>query len=522
MSENRPPHRLIMLSLLILPVLALLLALGPIGAAPADVAAPDDWQIVAEGLANPRGITFGPDGALYVAEAGSGGEGACVPGPEGGNVCYGDSSAITRVTLDETRAATAQERVITGLPSLGDEGTGDAATGAHAVAFDSAGDMYLITGFGADPALRDPAGPFGADGMNFAHLMTADPVAGTFAPWVDLGAYEAIENPDGGPVDTNPFDLLAMGDDFAVIDAGGNNLLSVDGGTGDISNIAVFPSQDVEFPPGTGSTIPSESVPTAVRVGPDGALYVGELTGFPFPAGGASVWRVEPGEDPEVYAAGFSAILDIDFAIDGSLYVLEMFTNGQLSGDPTGAIIRIAPDGHRTEVARDGLIAPTGMTIGPDHALYVSNIGVSAIAGHVVRIPTVLSEATEFVAFLNGDNEVPPVDTDAWGMAQFSLDELTLAYEVHVYNISDITAAHIHIGAPGENGPPIFPLYDGTGPFDPDNPIMGEVQLTPEDVDDLKAGLYYVNVHTTGHPAGEIRGQIGVALPSVYLPVIVP
>jgi hypothetical protein len=407
MSVTRPPHRLIVLTLLVLPVLALLVALGPIGAVTADTAAPAEWQVVAEGLANPRSITFGPDGALYVAEAGSGGEGVCVPGPEGGDVCYGDSGAVTRVTFDSARAATAQERVITGLPSLGDEATGDAATGPHAVAFDAAGDMYLITGLGADPDVRDPAGPFGADGAKFAQLMTADPVADTFTPWVDLGAYEATENPDGAMPDSNPFDLLTVGDDFAVIDAGGNSLLGVDGSTGDISTIAVFPAVDVEFPPGTGSMMPMDAVPTAVRVGPDGAYYVSQLTGFPFPQGGASVWRVEPGEDPEVYATGFSSILDFDFAIDGSLYVLEMFTNGQLSGDPTGAIIRIAPDGHRTVVARDGLVVPTGMTIGPDHALYVSNVGVSAVAGHVVRIPTLLSEATEFAAFLSGDEEVP-------------------------------------------------------------------------------------------------------------------
>jgi glucose/arabinose dehydrogenase len=79
-------------------------------------------KVVAQGLDNPRGIGFGPDGALYVAESGSGGAGPCVAGPEGAEVCFGRSGAVTRITKRS------QHRVLTGLSSVAEEG-GVAATG---------------------------------------------------------------------------------------------------------------------------------------------------------------------------------------------------------------------------------------------------------------------------------------------------------------------------------------------------------------------------------------------------------
>jgi len=510
MQQQRALTRTLLATLAFAALVALFLfALAPTEAAPAGEDAAVDWTVVADGLANPRHLTFGPDGALYVAEAGAGGDGACVDGPEG-RVCLGDSGAVTRVEFDADWMPTSQEQIITGVVSLGAEGTGDGATGPHSVAF-SGGDLYFLTGLGADPALRDPSGPLGAPAADFAQLMSTGP-GDAFAPWVDVGDYETAENPDGGEVDSNPFGMTTVGDDFLITDAGGNDLLAVDGGTGAITTVAVFPDRMFEFPPGSGNMIPVQAVPTSVVVGPDGAYYVSQLTGGPFPVGGANVWRVEPGGDPEAYAEGFTNILDLAFGADGSLYVLEMFTNGMSSGDPTGAVTRIAPDGSRSVIAREGLITPTGMTIGPDHALYVSNFGTSASMGQVVRIPTALSEAEHFTAMLSGDNEVPPVVTDASGVARLHLAaDGTLSWEVAVRDIEDITASHIHQGAPGENGPVIITLYNGTGTFDPDNPISGSAMLTPEQIDTLLAGDYYVNVHTTANPGGEIRGQVMVS-----------
>src|SRR5687768_3126063 len=74
-------------------------------------------KVVADGLDNPRGIGFGPDGALYVAEAGAGGPPPCVSGgPEGGEACFGRSGAVTRITRHS------QKRVLKGLPSVSEPG----------------------------------------------------------------------------------------------------------------------------------------------------------------------------------------------------------------------------------------------------------------------------------------------------------------------------------------------------------------------------------------------------------------
>jgi hypothetical protein len=106
-------------------------------------------------------------------------------------------------------------------------------------------------------------------------------------------------------------------------------------------------------------------------------LYVSELTGFPFPVGGARIYRVVPGEEPAIYADGFTNVIDIAFEPDGSLLVLEIATNSLLSGDPDallpGALIRLKPDGSRQTLLSEGLIMPTAVVIGKDHALYISN-----------------------------------------------------------------------------------------------------------------------------------------------------
>jgi len=387
----------------------LLLALSPTEAAPAaDEAATAEWEVIAAGLANPRGLIFGPDGALYVAEGGSGGPGTCVPNPEGGDRCFGRTGAVTRVTFDDDYAPTGQSQVITGIGSLA-AADGSVTAGPNGVAFHG-DDLYIVTGFGGDPAALEAGGDLGADAADFSKILATGP-GDSFSVWADLGAFEGSENPDEDLADTNPFDLIAHVqsraadvDEFLAVDAGGNTLLGISE-TGQPNVIAVFDETMVEFPPGSGSMMPMDAVPTSVVVGPDGAYYLSQLTGFPFPIGGASIWRVEPGGEPEVHEAGFTNILDLAFDDEGNLYVLEMFVNGILSGDPTGAITRVAPDGERTLIASEGLIVPTDMTIGPDGMLYVVNISLSPEAGMVVRIPTDTS-ATAYFPVVIGSPEI--------------------------------------------------------------------------------------------------------------------
>jgi hypothetical protein len=130
-----------------------------------------------------------------------------------------------------------------------------------------------------------------------------------------------------------------------------------------------------------------QPVPTSVAEGPDGALYVGQLTGFPFPPGGAVVFRVTQGGTPEVFREGFTNIIDIAFDRKGALYVLQISANGLLSGNPVGALIKVSPDGAtREEIFPGALIAPGGMTIGRDGAIYVTRFATLPGVGDVVRI----------------------------------------------------------------------------------------------------------------------------------------
>jgi glucose/arabinose dehydrogenase len=140
-----------------------------------------------------------------------------------------------------------------------------------------------------------------------------------------------------------------------------------------------------------GSTIPMQAVPTSVARGKHGELYVGELTGFPFPPGAARVYLVNdtPNAKPVVFADGFTTIISLAVGKDGSLYVLEMARDGLLAAGesaPTGALIHISPTGERTVLMTEGLVAPAGLAIGPDNALYVSNYGTFAGKGEVIRI----------------------------------------------------------------------------------------------------------------------------------------
>ena len=342
-------------------------------------------ETVATGLNNPRGLNFGPEGALYVAEAGSGGEGPCGPGPEGTR-CFGTSGSITRLDL---RRGT-QERIATGLPSLASP-DGSFAAGAQDIALAGRGNAHVTLGFGGNPEDREVF--FGAAGSSFARLARVV-ASGNWKLTTDAGAYEILANPTGDEVDSNPYGIVALGGKQVFADAGANALNQV-AANGAVSTLAVFPDRFVDAPPflglPPGTQIPMDTVPTSVAVGPDGNYYVGQLTGFPFPVGGANVYRVPAdGGAAEVFASGFTGIIDIVFGPDGALYVLEIARNGLLaafgSADWTGALIRVAPDGVRTEIANAGLFAPGGVALGSDGAFYVTNNSIFSGTGEVLRI----------------------------------------------------------------------------------------------------------------------------------------
>ena len=344
-------------------------------------------DLVIGGLVNPRGLNFGPDGGLYVAEAGSGGGGPCYTSGAGANVCYGPTGAVTKITLGEfpTKA-----RVVIGLPSVAPS-TGAGATGPHDVEFQGLGNGFVTIGLGTDPINRTAQGAFPAFasvGMEFGRLVRFQP-NGKWSFNEDLAGFEGTENPDDNLPDSNPYGIVALPGRQVFADAGGNSLNAV-AANGRITNLAVFPNRTVPFG-APGNTVVMQAVPTSVTVGPYGDLYVGQLTGFPFPLGGANVYRVPAqGGAPVVFASGFTKIIDLAFGPDGSLYVLQVSAVG---GPPpqggTGSLIRVATDGTKTTVvaAGAGLVAPGGIVVAADGAIYVTNFSVQpGGVGTVVKI----------------------------------------------------------------------------------------------------------------------------------------
>ncbi|HEX8238017.1 MAG TPA: ScyD/ScyE family protein [Abditibacteriaceae bacterium] len=318
-------------------------------------------SVVMSGLDNPRGLAFGPGGALYVAEAGRGGNGPSIV-LQGQDYSYGPTGALTRLWRGK------QMRVVTGLPSMA---TADgSATGPHDVSFQGQSGAYVTIGFGGDPALRAGFGPAGA---LFGTLIKV-PKSGKWRVVSDIAAYEASVNPAGGPLDSNPYGLLARAGATILTDAGGNTLLEVKP-NGNISTLAVFPARPVRS---------TDSVPTAVAIGPDKAYYVSELTGAPFTEGEANVYRVVPGAAPQIFRSGFKTIVDIAFGPDGSLYVLQYATGPVFFSGP-GQVIRVMPDGTREVIVSD-LVQPTSLAISRNGTLYVTNNGTSIGSGEVLRI----------------------------------------------------------------------------------------------------------------------------------------
>ena len=332
--------------------------------------------VMATGLDNPRGLAFGPDGAIYVAEAGRGGTSAlCLPNPTGpGTRCYGPSGAITRVVSPGVHG-----RVLTGLPSVAGP-TGAGATGPHDIDF-GFGRAFITVGSGGDPALL---APFKAAGINLASLLMIS-YTGQITPVADFGAYEAANNPAGGPVDSNAYGLEVLATRAVIADAGGNSLLQIDGSLA-LSTLAVFENRTVPGPGGVG-TVEMEPVPTSIAEGPDGSLYVGQLTGFPFPVGGARVYRVPAGGGtPTIVAEGFTNIIDIALGPDGAAYVLEHDANSLLAPGDIGRLTKIGPFGLRTELAAGLLVTPGKIVVGSDNAVYVTVNSTSAGTGQVLRI----------------------------------------------------------------------------------------------------------------------------------------
>jgi hypothetical protein len=192
-------------------------------------------------------------------------------------------------------------------------------------------------------------------------------VRGTPHEVANLGRYEKTVNPDEGAIDSNPFDLAALGGRRVLIADAAANALLIANRRGGVNWVATLPDELVstdnaktlagcpDAPPELADIcdlpdeIPAQPVSTSVAVGPDGAYYVTELKGFPAPVGESRIWRIEPGtrhvhcdadatDSPcTVVADGFTSIVDITFGPDGTAYVVEL-------DEASWFAVEVAPD----------------------------------------------------------------------------------------------------------------------------------------------------------------------------------
>jgi hypothetical protein len=324
----------------------------------AGAAAAGDGRTIATDLNNPRGIAAGPGNRLLVVESATG-------------------------VIDELRHG--KKSTFATVP-----GAVDVATNRHGT--------YAVVGGPVSTLVR-----IGDDG-------TTEVVA-------DIGAYQGT-HPDPDDLDnpSNPFEsnpnglaLLSRGR-VLVADAAGNDLLLVDR-HGQITTVAHFKPERVAwnlpFPVPPPPDALAEAVPTAVAVGPDGAYYVSELTGFPFTKGAARIWRIKPGSvdavcdpltpDPSgscrSVATGFSSVIDLTFGPDRTMYVLELARDG-LAGalvfdpptefPPIGALWSVK-HGVSTKIA-DSLVAPGGVAVNRHGTIFVTTLTFGPPGGTVISL----------------------------------------------------------------------------------------------------------------------------------------
>lgn len=347
---------------------------------------------VMSGLITPRGLAWGPGGALYVAEAGSGGNGPSVILGNGSTGFLGATSGLSRLL------GGVQERVLSGLPSVANAAGMDAG-GLQDIVFDGNGQAFGLFGFGSDALQRDFN--LGSDGAALGTIAQL-PLSGTGALQLvaDIAAHEFAANPAGGTIDSNPFGLtLSASGDLLVADAGGNDFLNASF-AGVVATLGVLPARPNPLPFGPPRFQP---VPTAITVGPDGAYYIGQLTGFPFPPNAANIYRFDPAtKDLTIAHSGFTNIVDLTFGDDGNLYVLQITTHGIGANPGPGALFKVDTiTGIRTLIADEGLVFPGSVLAGPDGSIYVSNHSNVPTGGQVLRL-TPVPEPTSLVLFTVG------------------------------------------------------------------------------------------------------------------------
>jgi len=187
--------------------------------------------------------------------------------------------------------------------------------------------------------------------------------------------FETREDPDRDGVECNPHDLVVRGGLVYATDAAGNSVVRIDPKTGRISLFAVLDEIARTQPAPDGKTT-MDAVPTGLDFGPDGALYVASLGGFPFTPGSGRVIRLrdanadgdalDPGEQT-VVVTGLTMAIDVAFDRDGRMFTAEHSLAFATQGP--GRICRIDA-GRCAQVITDKAIGPTSLVVSHGYVYY--------------------------------------------------------------------------------------------------------------------------------------------------------
>jgi hypothetical protein len=138
-------------------------------------------------------------------------------------------------------------------------------------------------------------------------------------------------------------------------------------------------------------------------------------------------------------------------------------------------------------------------------ALQPAHIPRALVAATVFSLLAGVALAKDVKVSLTGAEETPPVTTSATGEGKITIaKDHTVKGEIKTVGINGV-AAHIHVGAPGQSGPPIITLTKGA---DGTWSVPDGSKLTDEQFASFTSGNLYVNVHSPDHKSGEIRAQL--------------